>query len=304
MKAVRMKQDINVQQGMDRFSMERIDRTWLADTFHDENCRIIPIHKLNVLCANTPQPRAIYLSNKNLTEPLDSIDSMVFLGIYEGTPYFATVINSDEMATHLSIQTNAVFQNLRSVLSLLDYRDTQILTLARFMSYWHRRNRYCGKCGGKTKRSEGGHVRICQNDGCGERYFPSMDPAVIVLVSSGHRCLLGRKREWPEGMYSTLAGFVEPGETAEEAVIREIREEAGITVDQVEYQHSQSWLFPGSLMLGFNARAQQDTIIVDNHELEDARWFTRKEIESSPNLLPTRVSISYKLIMEWFDKGD
>ncbi len=299
-----MKRDTISKQSMDHFSMERIDKTWLVDTFHDESCRIIPIHKLNVLCATTPQPRAVYLNNKNLTEPLDSIDSMVFLGIYEGTPYFATVINSDEMATNLSMQTNAAFLNLRSVLSLLDHRDTQILTLARFMSYWHRRNRYCGKCGNKTERSEGGHVRICRNDACVERYFPSMDPAVIVLVSSGKRCLLGRKSEWPAGMYSTLAGFVEPGETAEEAVIREIREEAGIAVDQVKYQHSQSWLFPGSLMLGYTARAQEDQIVVDNHELEDARWFTRDEIKTIPDLLPTRVSISYRLIMEWFDRTD
>jgi len=257
---------------------------------------------MKVLCDKTKQPKAVYLTHKNLDIHLDSIDSMCFLGVYDQIPYFATDISSDELATNLSQQTNALFQNLRSVLSLLDHYDSQILTLARFMTFWHSRNQYCGKCGHKTKRSAAGHVRICQNEECKEYHFPSMDPAIIVLVSSGERCLLGRKKEWPDGMYSTLAGFVEPGETIEEAVIREIQEEAGIDVDHIEYQHSQSWLFPSSLMLGFTAEAKEEEIIVDKDELEDARWFTRHELKANPQILPTSVSISYKLIIEWLDQ--
>jgi NAD+ diphosphatase len=287
--------------GINRFCLERNDTTWLAEAFRSEKCRIIPVYNLEVLCDTSPQPKAVYLANRNLIEPLDSMDSMIFLGIHEQTPYFAAAITSEEIAEALGKQMNAGFRNLRAVLSLLDYRDSQILALARFMSYWHVRNRYCGKCGSRTRRSEAGHVRICRNDECKEHYFPSMDPAIIVLVSTKTRCLLGRKREWPEAMYSTLAGFVEPGETAEEAVIREVQEESGVSVDQVEYQHSQSWLFPGSLMLGFRARARDENIIVDPHELEDARWFTREDIKTTPNLLPTPVSISYRLIMEWYE---
>jgi NAD+ diphosphatase len=299
-----MKKEFVSPQGINRFCLERNDKTWLTEAFHNENCRIIPVYNLEVLCDTSHRPKAVYLASRNLIEPLDSIDSMIFLGIYEQIPYFAAAITSEKLAQDLGKQMNAGFRNLRAVLSLLDYRDSQILTLARFMSYWHVRNRYCGKCGSRTTRSEAGHVRICRNNECKEHYFPSMDPAIIVLISSGARCLLGRKKEWPEGMYSTLAGFVEPGETAEEAVIREVREESGISVDQVEYQHSQSWLFPGSLMLGFCARARDEKIIVNPHELEDARWFTREDIRGTPNLLPTRVSISYRLIMEWFERGE
>jgi NAD+ diphosphatase len=299
-----MKRNNILIQGLDRSSLHRNDRTWIIDKFHDENSRIIPIHNMKVLCDKTKQPRAVYLTHKNLDTAIDSIDSMSFLGVYDETPYFAADINSDELATDLSQQTNAHFQNLRSVLSLLDRSDSQILTLARFMAFWHSRNQYCGKCGHKTKRSAAGHVRICQNEGCREYHFPSMDPAIIVLVSSGKRCLLGRKKEWPDGMYSTLAGFVEPGETIEEAVIREIQEEASVDVDHIEYQHSQSWLFPSSLMLGFTAQAKEEEIIVDKNELEDARWFTRHELKANPQILPTSVSISHKLIMEWLDKDD
>lgn len=131
-----------------------------------------------------------------------------------------------------------------------------------------------------------------------------MDPAVIVLVSSKERCLLGRKKIWSEGMYSTIAGFVEPGETVEDAVAREVWEETGVHIEKVAYQHSQPWLFPSSLMLGFTAIAKDEEITIDKNELEDAGWFTRNEIKSDPRILPYKVSIAYKLITEWLNKGD
>lgn len=297
-----MKREIISTRGMDRSSPLRSDKGWIRDTFQDEKSRIIPVHTTNVLCDKSDQPKAVYLTHRNLIKTFGSVKSFIFLGIYDGTPYFAADINSNVSAADLSRQKNAVFQDLKSVMSLLDDRDSQLLTLARFMTFWHSRNQYCGKCGNKTRRSEAGHVRICRNEGCGEHYFPSMDPAVIVLVSAGKRCLLGRKKEWRKGMYSTLAGFVEPGETIEDAVIREIWEEAGIAVDEIKYQHSQSWLFPSSLMLGFTARAREEEIIVDKNELEDACWFTRDDIKANPRILPYKVSIAYKLIMEWLRK--
>ncbi len=297
-----MKREIISIRGIDRSSLLRRDQGWIIDTFHDENSRIIPVHTSNVLCDKSKQPQPVYLTHRNLLKPLDSVNSMIFLGVYDGTPYFAADIHSNESAADLSRQENAVFQDLKSVMSLLDDRDSELLTLARFMTFWHSRNQYCGKCGHKTTRSEAGHVRICTNEACNEHYFPSMDPAIIVLVSAGERCLLGRKKEWRKGMYSTLAGFVEPGETIEDAVAREIREEAGIAVDQIEYQHSQSWLFPSSLMLGFTARALEEEIIIDKNELEDACWFTRDEIKANPRILPYKVSIAYKLMTEWLNK--
>ncbi|MBT4363700.1 MAG: NAD(+) diphosphatase [Desulfobacteraceae bacterium] len=301
-----MKRENIATNGLDRSSLHRSDKSWILDKFNDEQTRIIPVHNLTVLCDNTKQPKGVYLTLKDFVKPLDIVDSMIFLGFYDEMPYFAADINSDELASNLIKQKNAVFQDLQSVISLLDDRDCELLTISRFMIFWHLRNQYCGKCGNKTKSSDSGHVRICQNKACKEHYFPSMDPAVIVLVTYGDRCLLGRKKEWLEGMYSTLAGFVEPGETIEDAVVREVREEAGIIInlDDVKYQHSQPWLSPSSLMLGFTAKAKGKEIILDKKELDDACWFTRDEIKLNPRIVPFKVSIAYKLINEWLNKGD
>ncbi|MCK9294716.1 MAG: NAD(+) diphosphatase [Desulfobulbaceae bacterium] len=299
-----MKKNNLLPNGLDRFSLHRGDKSWVNDKFHDENSRIIPVHHSQVLCDDTIRPKAVYLTRKNLAQTKDLFDSMIFLGVYEETPYFAVDINSDELAENLCHQVNAAFQDLKSLITLLGGQDIELLALARFMSYWHSRNQYCGKCGDKTRISEAGHVRICRNERCNEHYFPSMDPAVIVLVSAKERCLLGRKKIWPEGMYSTIAGFVEPGETVEDAVVREVQEETGVHVENVAYQHSQPWLFPSSLMLGFTAMAKNEEITIDKNELVDARWFTRNEIKADPRLLPYKVSIAYKLITEWLSKGD
>ncbi len=290
--------------GLARSSLHRSDKRWIIDTFHDETSRIIPVHNLTVLCDTTQESTAVYLAPKDFDAFSDLADSSIFLGFYDEIPYFAQDINTDQSALILSQKSHAAFNKLRSVIPLLDTRDGELLTLAGFMSYWHARNQYCGKCGTKTKSSNAGHVRICPNDSCKESYFPSMDPAVIMLISSGQRCLLGRKNEWRAGMYSTLAGFVEPGEKAEDAVVREIHEEVGIHVENVQYQNSQAWLFPGSLMLGFTAVAKEEQIILDTNELDDARWFTRQEIKSNPHILPHKVSIAYKLIMDWINGSE
>ena len=138
-----------------------------------------------------------------------------------------------------------------------------------------------------------------QVKGCGEEFYASMDPAVIVLVTSGDRCLLGRAHNWRSGLYSTLAGFVEPGETLEQAVKREILEESGIEVEDIHYQASQSWLFPASLMLGFTAKAIHTEIHMDPHEMQDVRWFTREALLESPDQFPSSASIAYHLIRTW-----
>jgi len=299
-----MKKDIVSSGGIDRASLLRSDTNWIIDTFNGEKSRIIPVYNSTVLCDNSNQSTAVYLRQKDLVGLGGLAEAMMFLGVHEGIPYFAADIYSDDLAKEVSEGRNGAFQNLRSVLSLLSDRDSQLLSLARFMTYWHQRNQYCGKCGGRTESSEAGHVRVCRNEVCNEYYFPSMDPAVIMLISSKERCLLGRKKEWRKGMYSTLAGFVEPGETIEDAVFREVQEEVGIAVENVEYQHSQPWLFPSSLMLGFIARAKNEEITIDHNELEDASWFTRDEIRQNQEIMPYRVSISYRLIMEWLHTHD
>jgi NAD+ diphosphatase len=148
---------------------------------------------------------------------------------------------------------------------------------------------------------------VCTNDACGRHHFPRIDPAIIVLVTSGERCLLGRKPEWPPKRYSTLAGFVEPGESLEAAVVREVREETSVEVESIHYFASQPWPFPSSLMLGFRAEAASDGIDVGEDELEDARWFTRQEMRDSiadgTLKLPFHLAISYHLIESWYDAG-
>jgi NAD+ diphosphatase len=200
------------------------------------------------------------------------------------------------------------FQELRQVATLLETPDAAILAHARAMVYWHQRHRFCGDCGSPTEPCEGGYLRVCTNAQCGQHHFPRSDPAIIVLVESGNRCLLGRKPSWPEGLYSTIAGFVEPGECIEQAVIREVGEETGVRVGEIHYQSSQPWPFPSSLMLGFRARAADPTIRVDQHELQDARWFTREEIRSGllegRLRLPANISVSHRLIESWFDEGE
>ena len=288
--------------GFDRYSLIRSDKNWLADKIYDDTARIIPIHDQKVLCDTTDQTKAVYLTHKDIDPSTGFAESLIFLGLSDDSPCFALDINTKESAATLEENTNASFQDLRAVLPLLGSRDNELLALARFMSYWHSGNQYCGKCGSKTKSSKAGHVRICENGDCAQNFFPNMDPAVIVLVSSGDRCLLGRQEVWPKGMYSTLAGFVEPGETIEEAVAREVHEESGIHIEKIQYQHSQPWLYPNSLMLGFTAIAMTKEILIDKNELEDARWFTRDEIKSGSIILPPPVSIAYTLITEWLNR--
>jgi NAD+ diphosphatase len=194
---------------------------------------------------------------------------------------------------------------LRTVADELPPEDWATLTYARAMAYWHQRNRFCSDCGSPTESTHGGHIRVCAN---GHQHFPRTDAAIIVLVFSGERALLGRQPSWPPGRYSTLAGFVEPGETVEQAVAREVYEEAGVRLRELQYFGSQSFPFPASLMLGFHAEAASEDIHLRDGELADARWFTRRELREALDArtvgLPQRFAISHRLISAWFNSGD
>ncbi|MGQ9815345.1 MAG: NAD(+) diphosphatase, partial [Candidatus Roseilinea sp.] len=181
---------------------------------------------------------------------------------------------------------------------------------ARAMAYWHQHSRFCSDCGSPTVSEQAGHARRCINSACGRRHFPRLDPAIIVLVMSpsGERALLGRQPSWPAGRYSTLAGFVEPGESVEQAVAREVYEETGVRLSELRYFGSQSFPFPASLMLGFHAEAATDQITLHDGELADARWFTRQELRAGLDAgtlgLPPRFAISHQLISAWFNAGE
>jgi NAD+ diphosphatase len=195
---------------------------------------------------------------------------------------------------------------VRDLVAGLSASEAARLAYARGLLYWHRRARYCGSCGAERQSTHGGHARICLNEHCARLVFPRIEPAVLVLVESVSppgRCLLARHRGAPEGSYSTLAGFVEVGESLEDAVRRKIAEEAGVRVGAVRYQGSQPWPFPAGIMLGFRATALADDIHVDGRELVEARWFTREDLiawaQNEARGLGRRDSIGRHLLECW-----
>jgi NAD+ diphosphatase len=194
----------------------------------------------------------------------------------------------------------AELTGLREAAAILSQADAGLVAYASALAHWHDTHRFCGVCGEPTDPDEGGHVRRCPN---GHTHHPRTDPVVIMLVADGDRLLLGRRPPWPPGRYSCLAGFVEPGESLEAAVAREVLEEAGVTVGRVDYRLSQPWPFPLSLMLGFEATFVSGEAHVADQELEDVAWFTRAEIAAGTPLLPPRFTIARRLIDGWMAGG-
>ena len=256
-----------------------------------------------------PGDGACLLPANALPPELDLHRDAVLLGNAGGQTCFAVELDIGEREALALAPAGTRFADLRRESSLLPPAEAALLAYARAMLYWHRRHRFCGECGAATRSEESGHLRVCGNADCGARHCPRTDPAIIVLACDepGERCLLGRQREWVPGMYSCLAGFVEPGESLEHAVLREVSEETGIEISRVRYRSSQPWPFPSSLMLGFRAVAASEAIQRGDDELEDARWFTRESLTAGYRdgsiRTPNPISIAYRLIEEWFDEG-
>ena len=207
-----------------------------------------------------------------------------------------------ELKINKYFRTFGIFLSLRDINPLVDGNLGSILAYSLAICNWHKNNLYCSSCGSKTYYVKAGHQRNCQSEKCQSCHFPRTDPAVIMLVYKGDKILLGRQEIWPKGMYSTLAGFVEPGETIENAVSREVFEEAGISIQNIQYHSSQPWPFPSSLMLGFYAEAKTTKIKIDEKEIEDVQWFTKDEIKNFQNqnkFLPRKISIARRLIDDW-----
>jgi NAD+ diphosphatase len=192
---------------------------------------------------------------------------------------------------------------LRPLAAILPAAESALLAYARGLSLWRARQRFCGVCGQPTRPMRGGHVLRCTHPQTPHEFFPRLDPAIIVLVTDGDRALLGRQASWPAGRYSTIAGFVEPGESLEDAVAREVREETGVDVDEVCYHSSQPWPFPASLMLGFRATAGAQREIHRGSELADVQWFTRADLLAGKILLPPPQAIARRLIGAWLEEG-
>ncbi|MEM9208653.1 MAG: NAD(+) diphosphatase [Pseudomonadota bacterium] len=281
---------------VERHAHLRDDAAWLADSMRSPAARYVPIWGQWGLVAE--EPASAVLLDRDAVEPFLDEDSCIFLGMFRDHPAFAVQIDRalPEPFTQLG-----KFHDLRYLGSILPADDANLIAHARALVIWHERQRYCGQCGEPTRPEQGGNTRICTAADCALRLFPRVDPAIIVLVHDRDRCLLGRQSTWPEGRYSTIAGFVEPGESLEDAVAREVMEETNIRVGDVRYHSSQPWPFPSALMLGFTADALSGDIALNDEELEDAGWFTAKELASGYPKLPPRLSIARHLIDSWVD---
>ena len=225
---------------------------------------------------------------------------LVFLGRFQDAWCMLVDLPAN---TGITPPVGTVLAELRPLAAILSAPESALLAYARGLSLWRARHRFCSVCGQPTRPIRSGHVLKCTNVQEAHEFFPRIDPAIIVLVSDGDRALLGRQATWPPGRYSTIAGFVEPGESLEDAVAREVQEETGVEVDEVRYQSSQPWPFPASLMLGFRATAGARRIIQRGSELEDVQWFSRADLHSGRVLLPPPQAIAHRLIGSWLDAG-
>ena len=267
-------------------------------TVAESEARFIPVWGDQCL-ANGEPFRTVLLRRAEVAEFLPA-DDWIFLGMYQEQPAFAVGIDGSIDAPFSDV---GEFHDLRYLGSVLPVDEANLVAHARALVLWHGMQKHCGVCGSLSRGESGGNARICSDNECGVQIFPRVDPAIIVLVANGEQCLLGRQTGCPEGRYSTIAGFVQPGESLEDAVRREVAEETNIEVGDVHYHSSQPWPFPSSLMLGFSAVANSGDILLNDGELEDARWFTRKELRSGFPKLPYRLSIARRLVENWLQSG-
>lgn len=272
-----------------RIAGRRTDDAWLDEMWDDPRTRVLLLHDARLVVPEESGEIGWVL-------PAEApAGQRLLLGEYGDEVRFALL--TDELPPG----TRA--EHLRAFVQSVDEEEAALVLHAVALAEWQRSHRHCPRCGTALEVAHAGHLLVCP--ACGRQQFPRTDPAVIMLVTDGDdRCLLGRQAAWPDGRYSTLAGFVEPGESLEHAVAREVEEEVGVVVDQVSYFGNQPWPFPASLMVGFFARAATTRISVDGAEISDARWFTREEVrreaEAGTLVLPGGISISRSLVETWY----
>jgi NAD+ diphosphatase len=279
---------------VDRIGERRKDSAWLAEAVRSEQSCFVPVWGEQCLIGGDPL-QAILLSRDQVGSMVDDQD-LIFLGLFRDRPAFALPISA---AANVPFPELGEFHDLRYLGSVLPADEANLVAHARALVLWHASQVFCGICGSSARPEAAGNSRVCMNNDCRREIFPRVDPAIIVLVADGDRCLLGRQAGWPDGRYSTVAGFVEPGESLEDSVRREVYEETNIRVSTVSYHSSQPWPFPSSIMLGFMAEATSSDIILNDGELEDAQWFTRKELRSGFPKLPFQISIARRLVDYW-----
>ncbi len=285
----------------------RDEETWRR-ALRSERALFVAVRGDEILCdAVSSEP--LLLGPELLDGCLGTDNEVLLLGEDEAGIHFCVNVDRLPGQTALCLEALGVFMPLRGQMAILPARTAALLGYARFASGWHRANRFCSRCGHPTGLQFASLAQRCTNPACAAEHYPRVNPAMIVLT---HRqdgddqwCLLGRQPGWRPHVYSALAGYVEPGESAEDAVVREVLEETGVVVGAVRYHSSQPWPFSGALMLGFLAEAQSSQIRLNDAELEDARWFSRREIPallaSGELALPMQGSIARNLFEAWLE---
>ncbi|XP_052795844.1 NAD-capped RNA hydrolase NUDT12-like [Mya arenaria] len=315
---------------LNRCSEKRKDKTWLRNKVLADNTRFIAFHNLSVLATKLPKGTSSQryelarVEMKDIELYMAANPVTVFLGIeqtnrhtpltFEEPGLFAVDLSLAEEDKVLSLMPDSILMPGYPAAMQLRPEEAGIYAEARSMLAWHDRYQFCPTCGSPSRLEEGGYKRVCEDmecrshNGVHNTCYPRTDPSAIMLVVSpdGKRCLLGRSKRFPAKMFSCLAGFMEPGETIEDTVRREVEEESGVIVDRVEYHSSQPWPFPASLMLGCIAYATTDHIKLDEEEMEDARWFSRPEVvqmltRQHPQglFVPPEQAVAHQIIKTW-----
>jgi NAD+ diphosphatase len=274
---------------VDRAAEHRTDEAWLLAAWDSPQVQVVRTSRGAAAVVGDPPALALDVV------PEVGVDRRFFLGVDGDRPFFSVELAEAE--------ADESFRSLRDVGLLLGARDAGLVVNAVALANWHATHTHCPRCGADTRIASAGHTRVCLADG--SEHYPRTDPAVIMaVVDADDRLLIGRQAAWPEGRFSTLAGFVEPGESLEQAVRREVREEVGVEIGEVSYLGSQPWPFPSSLMLGFLARATTVEIDRGDGEIAEARWFTREQLRDDVQrgrvLLSPPVSIARRLIEHWY----
>jgi len=285
---------------IERRAEVREEAGWLEQALGDPVSLYMVGKGTTQLVRTQPEPRIEFLPPEHPIVAAARLEELILLGWFRGVRCVLIQLDPDRS---VPVPEGASFEELRPLSPVLRGDEAGLLAYARALAIWHSRQRFCGVCGRSTVPERAGHVVRCTNDICKHEFFPRLDPAIIVLVSDGERALLGRQATWPARRYSTIAGFVEPGESLEDAVAREVLEETAVQVTGVRYDSSQPWPFPSSLMIGFHATAEPGSLVQVSGELEAAAWFTREEIESGAALVPPSHAISYRLIAAWLKGG-
>jgi NAD+ diphosphatase len=291
---------------LNRASERRPDADWLKAQMDSPDSLAVALWNGKPLVEDAPGERALriaYLSVPMVREMAAANDRLLFLGLWKETAVFAVDLDGSADPADGPLRGMGRFEDLRAVALRLPEADAAILATAKSMFEWRRKHSFCPNCGQPSTAVDGGWKRVCE--ACKTEHFPRTDPVVIMLPTFGEKCLLGRQAIWPKGMYSALAGFLEPGESIEEACAREVMEEAGLTAVAVRYHSTQPWPYPSSLMIGLHAEVSHDQAAPDQTELEEVRWFSREETrallrgELKGAAAPGAMAIAHQLIKAW-----